>query len=278
MKPRHWMQRLQARICLLVVAGLLFLGAKTLAQDDTAELAKKAQNPVASMISLPFQANINFGLGPYDRDQYILNIQPVLPIRLSENWNLITRTIIPVIYQPDTWTDSGSTGGVGDIQASFFFSPAQPSKVIWGVGPVLQLPSGTNAMLTQGKWGLGPTFVVLAMPGHWVLGVLGNNVWSVGGQDDHEDVNQFLLQYFINYNLPKGWYLTSAPILTANWKAEAGEKWVVPFGGGAGRIFRVGKQPMNGQIGAYYNAEKPAGGPDWQLRIQLVLLFPTAKK
>jgi len=263
---------------LLLILTLVLLAGTAAAQDDTAELAKKAQNPVANMISVPFQANINFGLDPYGRTQGILNIQPVLPIRLSENWNLITRTIVPVIYQPDTWADSGSTGGLGDIQASFFFSPAQPGKVIWGVGPALQLPTGTNAMLTQGKWGLGPSFVALTMPGHWVLGVISSNVWSVGGQEDREDVNQFLLQYFINYNLPKGWYLTSAPILTANWKAEAGEKWVVPFGGGVGKIFRVGKQPMNGSIGAYYNAEKPDGGPDWQLRVMLVLMYPAGKK
>ena len=262
------------RIYVLLTAGLLLFTVNAPAQADQAELAKKAQNPVASMISLPFQNTFNFGLGPYDRTQYILNIQPVVPISLSDNWNLISRTILPVVYQPDTWAPDGSTGGVGDIQATFFLSPAKAGKVIWGAGPVLQLPTGTNQMLTQGKWGLGPSIVLLTMPGHWVLGILANNIWSVSGQEDRQEVNQFLLQYFINYNLPQGWYLTSAPILTANWKAEDGDKWTVPFGAGVGKIFRVGKQPMNGQIAAFYNAEKPAGGPDWSLRIQLQILFP----
>lgn len=268
------MRRLPLRICLLLAVGLLPLTICALAQADQAELAKAAQNPVASMISLPFQNNFNFGLGPFDRTQYILNIQPVVPISLSENWNLISRTILPVVYQPDTWAPGGSTGGVGDIQATFFLSPAKPGKVIWGVGPVLQMPTGTNPMLTQGKWGLGPSIVLLSMPGHFVLGILANNIWSVGGQKDRAEVNQFLLQYFINYNLKQGWYLTSAPVLTANWKAADGEKWTVPFGAGVGRIFRVGKQPMNGQVAAFYNAEKPDGGADWSLRLQLQLLFP----
>jgi len=258
--------------CLIV--ALLIGGGAALAQEDQAELAKKAQNPVASMISLPFQNNFNFGLGPFDRTQYILNIQPVVPISLNKDWNLIDRTIIPVVYQPDTSADDGSASGLGDIQTTLFLSPAKPGKLIWGAGPVFQLPSGTDATLTQGKWGLGPSFVGLTVSGHWVVGALFNNIWSVGGKEDRAGVNQFLLQYFVNYNLSNGWYLTSAPIITANWKADDGEKWTVPFGAGVGKIFRVGRQAMNAQISTYYNAEKPTDGPDWSLRFQLQLLFP----
>jgi len=257
-----------------MVMALLIGGSVAIAQNDTAELAKKAQNPIASMISVPFQNNFNFGIGTYDRMQYILNIQPVVPFSLNENWNLITRTIVPVVYQPNPLAEEGSASGLSDIQLNFFFAPAKPGKVIWGAGTVFMLPTGTDQMLTQGKWGLGPSIVVLTSSGHWLVGSLINNIWSVGGKKDRADVNQFMWQYFINYNMPKGWYLTSGPTLTANWKAADGEKWTVPFGAGIGKIFRVGKQPMNGQISAYYNAVKPTGASDWSLRFQLQLLFP----
>lgn len=270
------MRRSISLLCLGL--GLLLLAGSVPAQDDKEALAKASQNPVASMISFPFQNNLNFGLGPYDRNQYIMNFQPVIPFRLSENWNLITRTIIPVLFQPDVWTDKGGTGGVGDIQASFFVSPARPGKLIWGFGPIVQFPSGTDPLLSQGKWGLGPTFVALTMPGHWVIGTLVNNVWSVGGQEGRPDVNQFLCQIFINYNMKNGWYLAVSPILTADWKADDGEKWTVPVGGGVGKIFKLGKVPVNGSAGFYYNAVKPTNGATWQLRLQLAFLFPTGKK
>ena len=275
---RRWMRLLHIRACLLLAAGVLLPGAEILAQDDTAELARAAQNPVASMISLPFQNSFDFGLGPYDRAQYILNIQPVIPIRLSDNWNLINRTIIPVLYQPDLYAEQGSTGGVGDIQTSFFLSPAQPGRLIWGVGPIFQFPSSTNATLGQGQWGLGPSLVALTMQGPWVIGGLANNVWSVGGQEARPDVNQFLFQYFINYNMPEGWYISLSPIITANWKAADGEGWTVPVGGGFGKIFRLGKLPVNGTAQAYYNAVRPTDGADWSLRLQMAFLFPAGKR
>ncbi len=264
--------------CLWAGMILILLAGAAPAQDDKSELAKAAQNPVADMISFPFQNNFNFGLGPSDRTQYLLNIQPVIPFRVSGKWNLVTRTIIPVLYQPDVSSDQGSTGGVGDIQATFFLSPAEPGKLIWGAGPVFQLPSGTHPLLTQGKWGLGPSFVALTMHGPWVIGGLVNNVWSVGGQAARPDVNQFLFQYFINYNMKEGWYLAMSPILTANWEAPEGEKWTVPFGGGFGKIFRLGKLPVNGNATFYYNAVRPTDGADWSLRLQLALLLPAGAK
>lgn len=265
---------------LLSVMLVLFAvaGSAPAQEEDQKALAKAAQNPVASMISFPFQNTVNFGVGPYDRTQYILNVQPVIPFRLSEKWNLITRTIIPVLYQPDVWSNTGSTGGVGDIQASFFLSPAQPGKLIWGAGPVIQFPSGTDPGISQGIWGLGPTFVALTMPGNWVIGGLVNNIWSVGGQEGRPDVNQFLFQYFINYNMKKGWYISVSPIITANWKAGDGEKWTVPFGGGFGKIFKLGKLPVNGSAAVFYNAVTPTAGAKWALRLQLTLLFPAGGK
>ena len=135
-------------------------------------------------------------------------------------------------------------------------------------------PTGTDDRLTSDKFSAGPAAVVLAMPGQWVLGGLVSNVWSFAGDSDAADVSAFTCQYFINYNLPKGWYLTSAPTITANWKADSGNEWTVPFGGGVGKIFRIGKQPMNAQVQAFYNVEKPDNGADWTLRLQLQFLFP----
>ena len=238
------------------------------------ELAKQAQNPLASLISLPFQNNTNFGLGTNDRTQNVLNIQPVVPFGLGSSWNLVTRTIAPLITQPDLATTTGSTTGVGDIVLTGFLVPAQPGKVIWGVGPVISIPIGKEGLSSE-KWGLGPSVVALVTPGPWVVGVLASNVWSVGGDENLGDVNLMTIQYFINYNFPSGWYLTSAPIITANWEADAGNKWTVPFGGGFGKIFRLGSQPFNANTQAFYNVATPDDvGADWQLRFQLQALFP----
>jgi hypothetical protein len=259
---------------LAVLLTLVLAGTPLARADEAEDLAKAAQNPVADMISLPFQNNTNFGVGPGDDVQNILNIQPVAPFKVSEHWNLITRTIAPVIYQPELTPGSGSEFGLGDINTTLFLSPAKPGKIIWGAGPILSFPTATDKVLGADKWSAGPAVVALTMRGPWVIGALASNIWSYAGDDDRPDVNQFLLNYFINYNLPRGWYISSAPIITANWKADSGNKWTVPFGGGVGRIFRIGKQPMNAQAQAFYNVEKPENGPDWTLRFQLQFLFP----
>lgn len=239
---------------------------------DQGDLAKAAQNPVGDLISLPFQNNMNFDVGPADRTQNVLNIQPVWPIALSKNWNFITRTIVPVISQPAPGSER--TNGLGDINFTGFFSPKQPGKIIWGVGPTLVFPTATDDVTGTDKWSAGPSVVVLTMPGQWVIGALVSNIWSFSGDDERADVNSFLMQYFVNYNLPDGWYLTSAPIITANWEAESGEQWTVPFGGGIGRVFRIGRQPINMQTQVFYNVETPTNGAKWQWRLQVQLLFP----
>ena len=239
---------------------------------DQGDLAKAAQNPVGDLISLPFQNNMNFDVGPADRTQNVLNIQPVWPIALSKNWNFITRTIVPVISQPAPGSER--TNGLGDINFTGFFSPKQPGKIIWGVGPTLVFPTATDDVTGTDKWSAGPSVVVLTMPGQWVIGALVSNIWSFSGDDERADVNSFLMQYFVNYNLPDGWYLTSAPIITANWEAESGEQWTVPFGGGIGRVFRIGRQPINMQTQVFYNVETPTTGAKWQWRLQVQLLFP----
>jgi opacity protein-like surface antigen len=244
--------------------------AETTKDED---LQKQSQNPIADLVSVPFQSNTNFNAGPFNRTQEILNIQPVVPMHLSEDWNMISRTIIPVVSQPDPLSNS-STGGIGDITQSLFLSPAHPGKLIWGVGPVFTIPSASDPILGTGRVLFGPTAVFLTTPGHWVLGVLLNNQWSVGGNSLRPAVNTGLAQPFVNYNMEKGWYLTTSPIITANWLAAPGEKWTVPIGGGFGRVFKVGDQPVNAQISAYYNAIRPTGASDWQLRTTVALLFP----
>ena len=268
---------MQKTIQYILVPGLIFFllyGIAMAGEQSNQDLAKATQNPVADLISLPFQNNTNFGIGPDDETQNILNIQPVWPFSINEKWNLITRTILPVVSQPGALTGGeGRVNGLGDTTFTGFFSPKDSGETTWGAGPVLLIPTATDNVLGSDKWGAGVSLVVLKMPGKWVIGSLFSNVWSFAGSGE-QDIKLFTWQYFINYNLAKGWYLTSAPIITANWEADSDNRWTVPFGGGFGKIFRVGKMPLNGQVSAYYNVEKPDNGPDWQLRIQLQFLFP----
>jgi hypothetical protein len=242
--------------------------------QETEALAKQAQNPIASLISVPFQNNFNFGVGPNDDLQYTLNIQPVLPFKLNDSWNVISRTVLPLVYQPVLAPGVGDTFGLGDIQEQLYFSPNKASSFIWGVGPVLQFPSATDMTLGFGKWAAGPGAVGLIMKGPWVAGALANNIWSYAGDDDRMDVNVLTVQPFVNYNLPDGWYLTTSPIITANWEANSDNRWTVPIGGGVGKIFRIGTQPLNAQLASYYNIEHPDGAADWQIRFQIQFLFP----
>ena len=260
----------------LVVATTVFIASSARADEEsTEELAKKTQNPVADLISVPFQNNFNFHVGPHNQLQDILNIQPVIPISLDRDWNLITRWVTPVISQPPLTVTGEREFGLGDINPSFFFSPKQPTHgIIWGIGPTFVFPTGTDKTLTQGKYSIGPTFVALTIQGPWVVGVLVNNVWSFAGKSNRGPVNQMTLQPFVNYNLPGGWYLTSSPIITADWEASDGDRWTVPVGGGFGRVFKIDKQAVNAQLAAYYNVARPTGGADWQLRAQVQLLFP----
>lgn len=243
-------------------------------------LRKAAQNPIASLISVPLQNNVNFGIEPGGRTQDVLNIQPVIPVGVSKDWNLVIRWITPITWQPlPAPSPAPEVGkyGFGDMQPSFFLSPKKTGKLIWGAGPVFQLPTATDTYLGQGKLGIGPTFVGLTQPGPWTVGALVNNVWSVAGSGGRPDVNQMTLQYFINYNLKKGWYLGSQPIITANWEATNGGRWVVPFGGGIGRVMRLGMQPVNLQLGFYGNAIHPPNASPWSMRVMFALLFPKRK-
>ena len=261
-----------------VLGTALVAVAPAHAEMSAEELAKLAQNPVGNLISVPFQNNTNFNVGPLDGTQNILNIQPVYPIEVNPDWNIITRTIMPLIWQPGFAAGQGTEFGLGDIQLSAFLSPSKPTAegIIWGAGAIVQMPTNTDARLGNKNWGLGPTAVVLRIKhgDPWVYGVLANNVWSLSSDERGGAYSNGLLQPFVNYNFKEGFYLTSAPIMTVNWKADSGQQWTVPLGGGVGKIFHLGRLPVNTQLSAYYNVVHPDDGANWQLRAQMQLMFP----
>ena len=247
-------------------------GAATNSSDD--QLRKAAENPLANLVNVPIQNTSSFESGEYGRTQNIAKIEPVVPVRLSSNWNLIVRAIQPLTWQPDDKAPTGMTFGLGDLNPSFFISPEYPGKIIWGAGPVFVFPTGTNAALGSGKFSIGPTAAVLTQPGPWTLGVLMNNYWSVAGFSDRKNVNQMLIQYFLSYNFKRGWYLTSSPISTANWMEPSGKRWVVPLGGGIGRLVLLGPQAAKLSVQVFGNVVNPPNASPWSLRFQFALLYP----
>ena len=253
----------------LIAFAILFFTTPGFAQSEE-DMAKAAQNPVANMYSFPLQNNTVFGVGPYNRSQNVLNIQPVIPIPLGSKINLINRIVMPIITQP-SFTEDNSTTGLGDFVYTAWLSPSNAGKIIWGLGPVFQLPTASGSEFGSGEFGIGPSLVILTMPGDFVIGAVVNNIRTFGDRKE----NKFFLNYFVNYNFPS-WYLVSAPIITANWNAADGQKWIVPFGGGAGKVVKLGgKLPVNLNAHIYYNAVKPDGIGDWQTRFQMVFMFPT---
>jgi hypothetical protein len=273
------------RLNWLCIRGLLcgtFWGAMLVASSpcradsDVSDQAKEAQNPIANLISVPLQNNTNLNVGPERGTLNVLNVQPIIPVSLGQDWSVITRTIVPVISEPPLSPDGSRINGIGDTLFSAFLSPRTSRGWIWGVGPAIQVPTHSNTVLGNDNWGLGPTFVVLHLEAGspWVYGVLVNNVWSIKGSRFSHDYENGLAQPFVNYNLGHGTYLVSAPIITVNWKAAGSQQWTVPLGGGVGQIVHWGKVPVNMQLSGYYNVAHPTEGPNWQVRTQIQFLFP----
>jgi hypothetical protein len=265
-----------------VAAALSIAVPRGALAQDSQELAKAAQNPIADMVSLPFQNNTYFGVGPNRRTADVLNIQPVVPVSLGD-WKIINRLIAPLIYLPDLTSGldvlpqgvaRGSEFGLGDINYTAFFTPPQRGHLIFGIGPSITAPTATSDRLGAQKWSAGPSAVVVFTPGHWVLGTLVRQLWSFAGSNARQDVNQTLVQPFVNYNLADGWSITSAPIITANWQSVAGSRWLVPIGGGIGKLIKLDGQPIQLGLQAYDNIERPTGAPQWSLRFSISLLFP----
>ena len=241
--------------------------------SDAAALAKQLANPIASLVSVPFQSNWEFGVGPEEKTRYVMNFQPVMPFSLNADWNLITRVIVPLVSQPPLVSGAAPTFGISDLVTSFFVSPVKGS-LVWGVGPVLLIPATTDPFLGSERWGAGPTAVVLKQVGPWTVGGLVNHIWSYGGNADRAKVNQTFLQPFIAYGTKTGYTFTLQTESTANWEAASGQKWTVPLNVQLSKVTRLGKRPMSVALSPGYFLEKPDGGPNWKIRAALTLLFP----
>ena len=277
------MTRRKSGIAFGLLAGavaLSGLGRLAQAEENGGDLRSAVQNPISSLISLPFK--FTFDYGAENGEASFLNIQPVLPVTVGD-WNLVNRLIAPLIDTPGQVTGipgipnpvqgDGATG-LGDINYSLFFSPVKVGKVIWGVGPSIMMPTATNDQLGSGKWSAGPTAVALTQTEWGSMGMLVRQLWSFAGDSDRRSVSQLLVEPFLNYNLDKGWFLISDMVLTANWMADSDNRWTVPVGGGIGRVFKVGNQPINSRLEAYYNVVRPDGAPDWQVSFTWQFLFP----
>lgn len=259
----------------LAVLASLCLMPPVKAQTSDEGLARQLANPIADLISVPFQNNWERGIGPTeDGRRYRLNVQPVIPANLNPDWNLISRVIVPVVSQQDVFPGAGSQFGLGDTLASLFFSPSRPTAggVLWGAGPVFLVPTGTDDLLTTKKWGLGPTGVVLVQSGPWTYGALANHVWSVAGSSSRPDVNASFVQPFAIYTTPTAW--------TVGLQAEASYDWErseasVPITFFVGRIVRLGMLPVQISGGPRYFAGNSDNGPTgWGFRLSLTMMFP----
>lgn len=256
------------------IACIVAFASPALAEESAEALAKKLSNPIASLISVPFQFNWDQGYGPNDGNKAYVNVQPVIPISLNEDWNLISRTILPIAWQDDIAGPSGSQFGLGDTTQSLFFSPAKPGPddIIWGIGPVFLLPTGTDDLLSSRKWGAGPTGVALKQSGPWTVGILANHIWSFAGDDDRTNVNSTFLQPFISYTTPDAWTFSLNTESTYNWEAS---EWSVPINFDVTKLIHIDKQPVSLGGGFRYWAASPDSGPDgFGVRAIVTLLFP----
>lgn len=254
------------------IAGAPLLACAAGNAEDADELARQLSNPVANLVSVPFQFNYD------DLDnggsRTWVNVQPVVPVSIGENWNMISRTILPITYQEGLFPGAGSQFGTGDITQSLFFSPKQPTASGWivGVGPALLLPTASDDLLGTGKWGAGPTAVALKQtPAGWTYGVLVNHLWSFAGESDRADVSSTFLQPFLTKGMGQGRTFSLNFESSYNWKAE---QWSVPLNIGYSKVSRIGTQMASYQGGVRYYLESPDGGPDWGLRFTFTLLFP----
>lgn len=263
------------RSVIAIAAGLLgaALSFPAAAQENDA-LARQLSNPIADLISVPFQLNIDLGSGADDEGvAYTLNLQPVVPIRLNEDWNLISRTIIPLAGREDVFAFDSNVWGVSDTFQSFFFSPSRPTSggLVWGVGPAVMIPTASEGALGAGKWAAGPTAVALTQQGRWTAGVLASHVWSFAGDEDRDDVDQTFVQPFLGYALGRGRTVSAGLEATYDWTHE---QWTAPASLAYSQVFAVGGQRMSLQVGARYFLDSPQGGYEWGLRTTLTFLFP----
>jgi hypothetical protein len=278
---RHGAYTLAVKARILLLLTSLFVAPMLRAQQTVDELRDLARNPVSDAIKVPFVESINFNAGPYDRTSNSLQLQPVIPLQISENWLFVPRIeAAALVYGPDVARTKGGTTGLGDTVATFFFTPFHARQLIWAVGPALLIPTATDSRLGTGKWDLGPSVALLVQPDWGFVGLVVQNIWSLPGHDSRASGNQLQIETQFSYNLPHGWYLGTAPTINADWTQVAGDRWLLPFGGGAGKTFNIGNQAMDSNVALYYNAVRPASQlyPRWQLSFQLTLLYPKEHK
>ena len=246
--------------------------AKAADGNSPAELAKKLQNPVANLISVPLQNNWDFRIGPADAMRYAVNVQPVIPFSLNADWNLITRTILPIVHAESPIPGGSAAGGMGDIVQSFFLSPKEPvGGWIMGGGPVFLYPTASDDALEGEKWGAGPTAVVLKQDSGWTYGVLANHLWSFAGNQDRPDVSATFMQPFLNYTTTTYTTFGVNTESTYDWERD---QWTVPLNASVSQLLKLGGQPIQFTVGGRYYAERPIRGPDWGLRFTVQFLFP----
>ena len=275
---------LTASICLLASA---VAEAQKPAPADAADLAKKLSNPISDLVSVPFQFNWYQHVGELELSTFILNVQPVIPTELNDHWNLIMRIIVPFIGQPPLFERDVAASGIGDITASFFFSPRNNSGFTWGVGPAFVMPSSYQPTIGSGHYSLGPTAVALQQTGKWTIGVLWNQVWSVAGDKRREDVNQMFLQPFLAYQATRTVTLTLNSETTGNWEAHGDDRWTIPILGEIAKLDKFGPFPASYQLGLSWFAATPQisgidqlgriGGPSWNIRGAVIILLPEKK-
>ena len=260
---------------LAIVAAAMIWNPAVSAGEYEQDLARQLTNPVAALISVPLQLNYNSDIGPADDGKHwVLNLQPVIPFSLNEDWNLISRTILPIVDQQDLFPGAGSQTGLGDTVQSLFFSPVAPTAGgwIWGAGPVFLLPTGTDDLLTTDKWGVGPTVVALRQQGPWTSGMLGNHIWSVAGDSDRRDISATFLQPFLAFTTPTAWTYTLQSESTYDWENS---EWQVPIRGIVTKVTRIGNQMVSVGGGVNYWLESAENGPEgWGLRLTMTFLFP----
>ena len=247
-------------------------GSQQSSDDQMAEIARKLNNPISALISVPIQNNFDFGGGPNgDGFQYTVKLQPIIPFSLNEKWNLITRTIIPFIYQANRIGNT-SQSGLGDSTLSLFFSPKKPGPggLIWAVGPDFYFPTATESVLGTQKWGLGPTAVVVEQRKGWTYGMLINHIWSIAGDDNRQAMSSTLLQPSLSYQTRTRTTFGISSEASYDWENT---QWTVPLNATVTQVLRIGKVPVSFQFGGRYYADKPAGGPDWGLRFTVTLVF-----
>ena len=259
----------------LIISGISSMLQADEMAEKKADLAQELTNPLADLMTIPIQMNFDNNIGSNDQGSKITtNVQPVIPFHLNDDWNLISRTIMPVIYQDDIFPGEGSQFGLGDINMSLFFSPKKPTSdgVIWGVGPVLLFPTATDSLLGAKKWGAGPAGVVLTMRGPWTMGGLANHIWSFAGDSDRPDINNTFLQPFVAYTWPNAWTVSVQSESNYNWETE---KWSIPLNVAASKLVRIGRLPVSLQGGIGYWLETPDSGPEgWRFRLQANIVLP----